>query len=224
MCSPIRPGAVEQVGEGVIRYEIDHESGIVTVRYESPVTFQAWREMTDRILTDPEYHVGSDFLGDRRGVPDVPTTEYAKSRRAFPRNSPPAVRRRGRTVSIRAAMRCTAWPGWIPANMKHVIDARVFEDEQEAWASAAAAAGSWHVGYGGGAIRARRRSQTRSRGGWGVGTGPTDTLRPLRWPERCKTRACVRRSRRAGARILALTAELVNASGRFRHRPCSAGR
>ena len=118
-------------------YDIDHEAGVVTVRYESPLTFQAWRETMDRILADPEYQAGYDFIGDRRGVPDVPTTEYAQlvvdyfdmHRQQFAGAAWAHV-----VDARRDAVYGMARMVEILVNMKHVLDAQVFEDEQEAWA------------------------------------------------------------------------------------------
>ncbi len=61
-----------------VTYRIDPQEGIVylTVTGESP--FGEWEAAMLRVLADPAYVRGFDFLTDRRGQVDVPGPEFPR--------------------------------------------------------------------------------------------------------------------------------------------------
>lgn len=60
-------------------YQIGEDRGLVTISYESPVTFDRWRATMDRVLADPRFRPGFSFLGDRRAIESAVSSEHVEA-------------------------------------------------------------------------------------------------------------------------------------------------
>jgi len=60
-------------------YSIDLMNHIVEFDFTGSPSFEEWASVVYAVLSDQSFQSGYGFLSDRRGITDIPTTEYVRS-------------------------------------------------------------------------------------------------------------------------------------------------
>jgi len=61
------------------KYSIDPVTDVIEFDFTGSPSFEEWAATINAVLSDQSFHLEYGFLSDRRGIADIPTTEYVRS-------------------------------------------------------------------------------------------------------------------------------------------------
>jgi len=113
-------------------YSIDPMNHIVEFDFTGSPSFEEWASVIYAVLSDRSFQSGYGFLSDRRGITDIPTTEYVRSVIRFLRGQCTAIgaRRWGILVSGTASYGMARMAQELGHDLPFPIE--VFTDEAKA--------------------------------------------------------------------------------------------